>query len=235
MSNKNRGKQPNDDKIFAPKWLPIFKEAVNDLCYLITKNYNSNSATQIVGNRYKLNKRQQKAIYRVSSGDHQNEIRHQKEMNPAALNDQIIAIDGFNILILLENALSGAYIFKGRDGTYRDISSVHGSYKRVIKTKDAILLVGNTLKALNIKSAIWYLDRPISNSGLLKTQLSEISTEHEFNWDVRLVYSPDKVLAESEHVAISSDGWILDNVERWFNLGAYIIENEIKETNTLVL
>ncbi|MFK7983141.1 MAG: DUF434 domain-containing protein, partial [Saprospiraceae bacterium] len=69
MTTRNRGKQSSDDKWFASKWHPIFTEALNDLCYLLTRGYAENSALQIVGNRYKLNKRQRKAVLRISCSD----------------------------------------------------------------------------------------------------------------------------------------------------------------------
>jgi hypothetical protein len=48
------------------------------------------------------------------------------------LEDETILIDGFNLLITIESALSGGYIFIGVDGGFRDLSSIHWSYKRVI-------------------------------------------------------------------------------------------------------
>lgn len=232
---RNRGKQSNDDKIFAAKWHPIFTAAIDDLSYLLSRGYAINSSLQIVGNRYKLNKRQRHAISRVSSSEQEIVARQKKVCEAADLENQVIEIDGFNILILLESALSSAYIFKGRDGTYRDISSIHGSYKRVRKTEEAIVLIGNFLKEQKVKSIHWYLDQPVSNSGRLKTRLYEISIEHQFNWEVSLVFDPDKVLAKSEHIVVSSDGWILDQAGRWFNLGAELVEKELEGANVIVV
>jgi hypothetical protein len=193
------------------------------------------SAIQLVGNRYKLNKRQRDAIGRISASQQAIKTRKKSQLPAKKLKKQKIVIDGFNLLIILESALSGAFIFKGRDKTYRDISSVHGSYKRVQKTEDAIVLVGNILKDLKSESVIWYLDQPVSNSGRLKTNLLKIAEEHQFNWEVELVYNPDKVLAKSKDVVVSSDGWVLDRAKRWFNLGAFLIEKFIKEANVIAV
>jgi len=235
LTTRNRGKHSNDDKWFAPQWHPIFKEAVNDFCYFLSRGYAENSVLQIVGNRYKLNKRQRNAIFRISSSDQEIKARHQSICQVTDVKNKIIDIDGFNLLILLESVLLGAYVFKGRDGTYRDISSVHGSYKRVRKTENAILLVGNALKEMKVKSVKWYLDQPVSNSGKLKTRLLDISRNNQFNWEVELVFDPDKVLAKSENIVVSSDGWILDRTQKWFNLGGYLIEIDIKESNNIVV
>ena len=229
MADRSRGKTSSDDQFFAPKWLPVFKEAVDDLCYLLTRGYAMNSGLQMVGNRYRLNKRQRSAVQRICSSDQEVERRKAKVVEVDALKGQSVEIDGFNLLILLENALSGAYIFQGRDGTIRDISSVHGSYKRVSQTESAIILTGQILKELSVVQVKWYLDRPISNSGRLKTKLYEISQDHGFNWEVELTYEPDKILGQSQFIIVSSDGWILDQTQRWFNLGEHIIRHHIPE------
>ncbi|MEL6942720.1 MAG: DUF434 domain-containing protein, partial [Bacteroidota bacterium] len=200
-----------------------------DLCFLLTRDYGIKSSLQIVGNRYKLNKRQRSAIQRICASEQQIQQRKHTQINHAKVIDSTVEIDGFNLLILLESALSGAYIFKGRDGTIRDISSVHGTYKRVRQTERAIQLIGDTLKELQVKKVKWYLDRPISNSGMLKQRLLEISEINEYGWEVELVFNPDQELVKSEQVIISSDGWILDQVKQWFNLGGYIIEQRIKD------
>ena len=230
---KNRGKHTNDDKIFSPKWQPIFKEAIKDLSYLLSRDYGLKSSTQLVGNRYRLNARQQKALMRMAASQQATDNRQLKSIAPTLLKNETILIDGFNILILLESALSDAYIFNCQDDTYRDVSSVHGSYKRVIQTEKAIILVGNVLKALEVEKVIWYFDAPVSNSGRLKTMLYELSTTHDFKWEIHLVNNPDVVLAKSENIIVSSDAWILDECQRWFNLGKLLIETHLDIENVI--
>lgn len=226
MSTRNRGKHSNDDKWFAPKWQATFNEATNDLCYLLSRGYAINSSLQLVGNRYRLNKRQQTALSRVAASDQQVAAREKSRLSASDLKDKTVHIDGFNLLILLESALSGAYIFRGRDGTYRDISSVHGSYKRVVKTEEAIVMIGETLKEMQVAAVKWFLDQPVSNSGRLKNMLMEVSRTHQFEWEVELVYDPDKVLAKSKAVVVSADSWVLDEAAEWFNLSTVLLEKE---------
>ena len=233
LSRRNRGKQPNDDKWFAPKWHPVLKDAVDDFGYLRSRHYSDNSILRVVGDRYKLNKRQRIALLRIAAGRQEILSRGKSMCRPEDLQGQDIGIDGFNLLILLESALSGAFVFKARDGTYRDISSVHGSYKRVVKTEKAILLTGEVLKELGVNSVMWYLDKPVSNSGRLKILLREISEANGFNWQEELVYNPDAVLAQSDKIVVTTDSWILDQAKRWFNLGGWILERHIQEANVI--
>lgn len=48
-----------------------------------------------------------------------------------------------------------------------------------------------------------------------------------------LDYAPDKLLAESKDVVVSSDAWIIDRAAQWFNLAGYIIETSITEANVV--
>ncbi|MEM6965862.1 MAG: DUF434 domain-containing protein [Bacteroidota bacterium] len=235
MPTKNRGQHPNDHQLFSKKWLPILKEAVDDMVYLLTRGYTPNSSVEIVGNRYQLNKRQRMAILRISSSESEIKARNAKVLSPTDLRHQTVFVDGFNLLIILESAMSGAYIFKSRDGTYRDISGVHGSYKRVRQTESVIKMVGNTLVGLKVQKVKWLLDKPISNSGRLKQNLEAIATANNFNWEVALVNNPDKILATSEHIVISADGWVLDHAARWFNLGALMIEQQLDKVNIIAV
>ena len=224
---KNRGQHPNDHKIFAPKWQPILQEAVNDLSFLLSKGYGEKSATQLVGNRYRLNVRQQKALGRMSVPKSAAQQRQARACTIADLQNQAVAIDGFNLLILLEGALSGAYIFKGIDGVYRDVSGVHGSFKQVQKTEEAIDLIGQTLANFEVKKAYWFLDKPVSNSGRLKSRLLEKASNQGYDWEVELSFNPDKAVAEHGTIAISGDGWVLDHAARWVNLMAILLEKEL--------
>ncbi len=223
---KNRGKAPSDHVLFNEKFQTVFYEAISDLSFLLSRGYGVSSSLHLVGGRYRLNARQQKALQGMSASSASILLRKKKEVFPSNLEGKEVIIDGFNVLIILESALSGAYLFEGQDGAFRDVTSVHGGYKKVIQTNAAILLVGRVLQQLKIKKAIWYLDAPISNSGRLKTHLREIAEQENFPWEIHLDNNPDKVLIDSDKIMISSDAWILEDGKKLFNLIKYIIRNE---------
>nr|WP_321233850.1 DUF434 domain-containing protein [uncultured Psychroserpens sp.] len=230
-SQRNRGKNSNDDQLFGSETIQQkLKEALIDMRYLLTRGYAEKSSLQLVGNKHRLNVRQQQAVQGMSASQQQIERRETHMISFENTNSETIIIDGFNLLIILESALSGAYVFKGLDSTYRDLSGVHGTYKRVQQTEKALLLVGNLLKN---NTVIWVFDKPVSNSGRLKTMLRETAELHDFNWEIILENNPDKVLAESEHIVVSSDAWVLDRAKRWLNLGACIIEHHISEASII--
>ncbi|WP_422106859.1 DUF434 domain-containing protein [Winogradskyella sp.] len=227
-NNRNRGKNSNDDTLFGSEENQLkLKEAVSDMHYLLSRGYAEKSSLQLVGNRHRLNVRQQQAVQGMSASRQQVEHRQSTYIPFDNIATAPIIIDGFNLLIILESALSGAYLFKGLDQAYRDLSGVHGTYKRVQQTETALLRVGNLLKD---NPVTWIFDQPVSNSGRLKTMLRELAEQHGFDWTIILDHNPDKLLAESEAIVVSSDAWILDRAKHWLNLGAYIIEHDIKAT-----
>ena len=216
MATRSRGKEGSDDRLFGdPKMQAKMREAIKDISYLLSRGFSEKSSVPLVGNRYKLNNRQQRAVQGMSEAKHKLTKRTETCLQLTQLAGKEVMIDGFNVLILLESALSGAYLFKGLDGCYRDVSSVHGTYKKVKQTPKAIQLIANFLQENKVKKAIWIFDKPVSNSGRLKTMLGEFANEHQLNWEIILNNNPDKMIAESNQIAISSDAWILDNSISW--------------------
>ncbi|GAG85455.1 unnamed protein product, partial [marine sediment metagenome] len=74
-----------------------------------------------------------------------------------------IAIDGYNVLITIEAAMSDGIIFKGRDGCFRDLASIHGTYRKVTETIPAVQLIGQFLKDIGVTCCLWLLDSPDPN------------------------------------------------------------------------
>lgn len=232
MSTRNRGKEGSDDRLFGdPKMQFKMREAIKDQSYLLSRGFSEKSALALVGNRYKLNNRQQRAVQGMSEASDKLIKRAERCLLPIELAEKEVMLDGFNVLIMLESALSGAYLFKGLDGCYRDVSSVHGTYKKVKQTPEAIQLIANFLQICKVKKATWIFDKPVSNSGRLKTILREFADEKNLNWEIILDNNPDKMIAESNQIAISSDAWILDNATNWCNMVRHIVDEHIPQKN----
>lgn len=221
---RNRGKESSDDLFFGrEKTKHLLQLAVADMHYLLSRQYAEKSSIQLVGNRYRLNTRQMQAVQGMSAGRDALDTRKASQCSLEQLKGERMIVDGFNLLIVLESALSGAYLFRGQDGCYRDLSSVHGSYKRVQQTSAVLQIVKSFFIASGAAGMTWYFDKPVSNSGRIKSMISELAANDGLNWEVILDFNPDKVLAESEDIVISSDAWILDRAKRWFNAVDYLL------------
>ena len=234
MNNRNRGKNTGDDTLFgSEKQISKLRLAVEDMQYLLSREYPEKAASDLVGNRYRLKTRQIQALRGASASIQQLDNRQLKHVDISDLKDQTVYLDGFNVLILMESLLSEAYIFEGLDGCIRDLSGVHGTYKRVNQTQRAIELVAAFYQKNHIQKLVWIFDKPVSNSGRIKQIVLEFAEQKGLHWEADLEFNPDKFLAESSDIIISSDAWILDHCKGWFNLIAYLIIDENLSVNLI--
>jgi hypothetical protein len=221
---KHRGQHASDSKLFSEKKIPILNQAVTDLSYLVTRGYADKSALKIVGDRYRLTQRQRNALLRSSCSDQSLAIRLAKEVQADVLKDQTLIIDGYNLLITVESGLAGGIILDCRDSCFRDIASLHGTYRKVEETIPALKMIGHEINQLGVEKARFYLDRPVSNSGRLKKLMLEMAAEEGFNWEVELHNNPDKIIVQfPETITISADSWVIDHCSQWYNLHKQLI------------
>lgn len=237
--------------LFAPEQIPRLREAMADFSMLLTKGYAPKSALSLVGDRFSLTQRQRLAVMRGSCSDRQRQSRLDRLVPVDALAGRTIAIDGYNLLITIEAAMSGGLIFKGRDGCFRDLASIHGTYRKVEETVPAVRLIGDFLAQIRVVHALWLLDSPVSNSGRLKTLLGQLAAENHWPWEVRLTISPDAELRSQitvdgsrltagqqpatnnqqlPAIVVSTDSVILDAGPPWTNLAAEIIMQRLPAT-----
>ncbi len=224
---KHRGPNPQDNILFSRENLAALRQAAADYSLLLTKEYPPNASLKLVGDKFQLTDRQRLALMRVSCSDAKLAGRLKREIQPQQLAEQDILIDGYNILITIESALSGGFLFVGRDGCLRDLAGLHGTYRKVSETIPAIEFIYNAMAELNVKKVCWLLDKPVSNSGRLKKIIESAQTKIPAS--VKLLNNPDTELAQSGQIVATSDSIVLDKVKLWFNLAEYIIKNFVKK------
>jgi hypothetical protein len=211
--------------LFAPERHEALRRATRDLSWLLSREYATASALKIVGDRYALDARQRTAVMRCACADAARQGRMSRMIPPSALRGQTLLIDGYNVLTTIEVALGGGIVLAARDGTYRDMASMHGSYRKVEETLPALELIGQTLTDCGVERATWFLDQPVSNSGRLKTVMAEVAETHGWNWDIELVPNPDAVLSAARRVVATADSVILDACRQWVNLARHVIDS----------
>ena len=227
---RHRGANSEDPRLFAAAKAPLLREAVADLSWLMGRGYAATSAVTIVGDRYSLHARQRMAVARASSTAASLATRAGKLVSHVDVHGHPLIIDGFNLLITIEAALSGGVILQCRDGCYRDIASVHGSYRSVDETDRALEIIAAALAKFAPSTVTWVLDQPVSNSGRLRARMLDYAAANGLKWDVELAMSPDKVLMTSPDIAVTSDSTILDNAAQWTNVAGYIVENMLTDS-----
>lgn len=223
---KHRGPGPEDAGLFAAKNIETLQHATKDVSRLLTMGYAANSSLKLVCDRFSLTNRQRLAVMRSACSDEQLAGRRDREVQFYELDARPLVIDGYNVLITIEAVLSGGFIFIGRDGCWRDLAGVHGSYRRVEETAVAVEIVGRCLVKAGVTDIRWLFDSPVSNSGKLKTLVAEIAEKNNWNWDIQLLTNPDSEMIKGNRLVATADSIVLDKCKQWINLAAAITQYE---------
>ena len=231
----HRGAASEDSRLFAAAQLPTLRTAAADFCWLLDRDYAPHSALELVGNRYSLAARQRMAISRYACSAADAAQRSRRVIALAQARGRELWLDGYNVLTLIESALSGGVVLLCRDGCCRDIAGIHRRYRKISETIPALQLVGETVTAACIALCRWWLDKPVSNSGRLKTAITEIAQANGWRMEVELAFSPDHELSQTENPIASSDGIVLDRCQSWVNLAREIITRRIPGANIVDL
>lgn len=233
MSDSRRGFVPSDEKEFNEESQSHLRKAQRDILYLLEQGYPMKSASTFVGNHYLLSERQRLAIVRATSESKHLAIRQQRKLQKATLGKEV-AIDGLNVIITLEVALSEGTLIRCMDETIRDLAGLRGTYHLIDKTDKAILLIGDLLHQLQVEQVVFYLDAPVSNTGRLKQKIIELLSEHPFQTRVELVNNADVILENMANV-ITSDSIILHKCISWYNLVSDIIDEILPDLKLIEL
>lgn len=229
MADVRRGFVPGDEKEFNEENIRKLRIAQEELLYLLEHGYPIKSASTFVGNHHLLSERQRLAVVRATAEKGIIEARKQKQIT-GSLAGESVFIDGLNIIITLEVALSGSTLIYCMDHTMRDLAGLRGTYRLIDHTDRAILLIGDKLKELKVKEVRFYLDAPVSNTGRLLQRIYALLADYPFQITVDLANNPD-VLLEKQQNIISSDAIILNKCTSYINLAAEIIMEKLPEVS----
>ncbi len=219
-SRKHRGPGPQDPVWFGPQAREALVSAVSDLSWLLSRGYAEASSLKLVGDRYRLTERQRLAVMRSACTDEALASRTGRRLEPAEMRGRALRIDGFNLILTLESALGGGIVLGGRDGCFRDLAGMHGTYRKVVETRPALDLVAFWMRQCGIGPCLWLLDAPVSNSGRLAAMIRETDE----SWEAQVVPDPDPVLIQEGDPVATADSGVLDRCGRWVNLSREIVE-----------
>lgn len=227
-----RGYVPTDERDFSEKAYPALLTALSDIQELLNRGYPLKSAAVFVGNRYQLSERQRLALSRAAAS--RKDIIMRKDKLVSGNVKGRLNIDGLNIIITLESAVSGTTLYRCQDGTVRDLAAMRGAYRIIDATYIAAGLVLDEIAAVKAEGADFFLDAPVSNTGRLKTILLDEAQKRGIDISCELVKNADVVLYGRENV-VTSDAIILNECISWVNMAANIIGKSLDGTKIIDL
>lgn len=223
-----RGFHPNDHKWFSAKALEQLRLAQQEIQWLLDRHYGPESVIRLVCDHHMLSSRQRVALQRATSSNLQYKKRRLSMLSLEAAKDGCLYVDGFNLIITLEVALSGSLLVLGNDGVIRDLAGLRGTYRIIAQTELALVYLGKYLSKLSAPKVHFYLDAPVSNSRNLRNRILKASEKWGMPVEVELTPNADSILATRERI-VTGDSVLLDTCKSWFNLSRGIIENYIPD------
>jgi hypothetical protein len=201
---------------------------VEEAGYLLGRGYAPASVVDVVGRRHQLEARQRLALQRSMCSEEQRRERHEKLVSPHVLGGSELHVDGFNLVIGLEVALSRGLLLRGVDGALRDLAGLRGSYRPVEETERALELIADVQRELGVGRLRFFLDAPVSNSGRLRARILDHAARSGLPVEVALVPNADAELGGCERV-VSGDSAVIDSAASWVNLLAFMVERYVAE------
>jgi len=222
-----RGFDTEDRKWFSGKNIEKLRFAQQDVRWLLDRGYKMGGTVDFVGGHYQLSSRQRIALQRATASKRQYEQRKATMLPMEFAKDGCIYIDGFNLIITLEVALSGSVLILGNDGVLRDLAGLRGTYSIIEQTDMALYFIGESLRKFAVPEVNFFLDAPVSNSGKLRQKIVEHSVGWEIPVAVELVPNTDAILAQKARI-VTGDSVLLDECGSWFNLSKQIVDDYIQ-------
>jgi hypothetical protein len=209
------------------------QEAAGDFHFLLNRGYPRKTSLELIGNRYNLPFNQRHLLHRGIFSDSDAKARKERQISLRSLRRKNLAIDGYNVLITIESALSGRPLISSNDGFIRDISGLSGNFRKTKTTDEAIQRVLEVLKEAKPRHALFLFDAPISKSGLLAREVREFLKDENLSGDARAVKVPEKTLVGFPGIVATSDTAIIDQSPQVMDLAGHIIRNRIKPGSLL--
>lgn len=204
------------------------QEAAIDFHYLLNRGYPRRTSLELIGNRYDLSFDQRHLLHRGIFSDSDAVARRKKKVPLRKLRNKKVAIDGHNVLITIEAALSGRPLILSNDGFIRDISGLSGKFKKTGISGKAIHLILEVLKKTEPIHVLFLFDAPISKSGVLACEVrGQLKNDH-LSGDALAVKVPEKILLGFPGIVVTSDTAIIDQSREIFDLAGHVIKTRIK-------
>ncbi|MGO8987530.1 MAG: DUF434 domain-containing protein [bacterium] len=207
--------------------LKDLQEPAQDFRYLLNRGYPRKVTLELVGNRYGLTFDERHLLHRGVFSGSDSKSRMKKIIPITGIRDKDLAIDGHNVLITIEAALSGRALVLADDGFIRDISGLSGSFTKSKVTETAIQLVLNVIKKWKPRKTLFLFDAPISMSGKLAEEIGDRLKLANLPGDALAIKVPEKILIGFPGIIATSDTAIIDQSEKVLDLAGYILRRHL--------
>ncbi|WP_456432869.1 DUF434 domain-containing protein [Thermosulfuriphilus sp.] len=218
-----RSDSKNKELLFPPETLlRRLKKPAQDLQWLLSRGYPKTTSLTFVGNHYQLHAKERAILFRSIFPKKECLEAQEKRLQARDLEGDSLGLDTFNVLITLENALSGQLLIRGRDGFVRDVAGVFRSWRQSETTRLALEHIFLFLKRYRPVSVVFVLDAPFSGSGELAALIRKNLEISGLEGRAVLEKQVESWLADFSGIVATSDSRLIKRASRVFDLAGHI-------------
>ncbi len=189
----------------------VFFDAVNDYFFLLNREYPEKAALKLVGDRHRLSGNQRNCLYRGITSEVKAHQRKSKLIQD--IKNQVIHIDGYNILFTIMNYLLGKTLFIANDGLLRDSGESYGQIENNKIFSRALELTLGYLSDNRPGHLTIYLDTTVKNFKTHSKLLEKSLIDHRISGKILSLRHADSGLKKiKDGIIVSSDSEIIDAV-----------------------
>jgi len=202
------------------------EKAAEEFRYLLERGYPRESALNFVVSHHRLDKTHKLILLRGVFSSREAEERRKKTVSFEKLKGSILAVDGYNVLIVLETMLRNQLLIEGDDEYVRDISGVHGNYKIAFLTMNALKILLDELRKIQPRRVLIFFDKPVSKSGELAGATRQLMRNHGIEGDSLTASQTDNAVISTGEIALTSDSVILQKANKCFDIAGHIVKEK---------
>ena len=195
-----------------------FKDAADDLRYLLSRGYNREGAVSFVGDKHQLDRTERLVLYRAVYDSKTAEDHCQKKLQIDAVADKVLGVDGYNVIITVESMLMDKLLIICDDGFVRDVSAVHGSHKPTGVTEDALKTILSFLREYRPLRVGFFYDSQVSHSGELASVTRHLLKDHAISGKTEAVKKADTSALKYGEIVASSDAVLIEKAKKLVDL-----------------
>ena len=202
-----------------------FKNAVKDYYYLLENDYSKKATIKLIGDRYRLTGLERSVLLRGIIKKEKALERKNKLLKEFEINNKLLVIDCYNVLMTVISYLSGKFFYIANDGFLRDAGEFHGKIGKSEGISKALTLLFKYLSNNKMERIEMYLDSPVTNSKELSKNICMLFDKYKIIGNSYVVKSADYYLIHSKDgICSTSDSTIIDHKDKIFDLSYFILK-----------
>jgi len=202
----------------------LVEAAIDDLRMLLDRGYRKEYALRFVCDHHTLTKPERNIVMRMTYSADEIERRHRKLRSADYITGRHLAIDGFNVIITLEEAMGADQCFRCQDGMLRDNCMAFANYKIGDGTYRAVDTIIAYLSSLSPKTVRWIFDSQISGSGRLAQRVLKNMEEAGLKGEAITSPQADHQLSHLNLMTATSDSGLIRQLTDIVDLPALVME-----------